>query len=168
MDKDLDTLLKVALSATPGPWKAEPYLYGMTGEGCRIRVTSPSTDDRHNLADDILQEDAEFIATFDPPTVIELIEQVEYYKRKNETLAALGKANHDWNMQNRADLTTRLGQAEQAVARVREAIKDAPTYDPTRGFAGPPDDYPDIHHFIGNGEWKVAERVRKALDGAQG
>lgn len=120
MEKDLDTLLKVALSATPGPWKAEPYLYGMTGEGHRIRVTSPSTDDLHNLADDILQEDAEFIATFDPPTVLELIDQIKYYKRENETLAALGKANHE----NRADITTRLEQSEQTVARVRVLSRD--------------------------------------------
>lgn len=79
---NLDTLLKVALSATPGPWKAEPYLYGMTGEGCRIRVTSPSTDDLHNLADDVLREDAEFIATFDPPTVLALLSRLEQAERK--------------------------------------------------------------------------------------
>ena len=66
------------------------------------------------------------------------------------------------------DLLTRLEQAEAAVARVREAVKDAPTEDPTRGFAGPPDDYPDIGDFIGNGEWTVADRVRRALDGEQG
>ena len=72
----------------------------------------------------MLPHDAEHIATFDPPTVIELIEQVEYYKRKNETLSALGKANHDWNMKNRADLTTRLEQAEQTVARVKEIASE--------------------------------------------
>lgn len=163
MDKDLDTLRKVALSATPGPWKAEPYLYGMTGEGHRIRVTAPSNDDLHNLADDILQEDAEFIATFDPPTVLELIEQVEYCKRENETIAALSRASRDWNIKNRADLTARLEKAEllaqvnnqvmleqtqraykaeQAVARVRELNQFLPA--------------------------SIMERVTRSLDGGQG
>ena len=119
MNKDLDTLRKVAEAATLGSWEAEPYLYGVDDDG-RIRVTSPYDRGSYNLAESVLPHDAEHIATFDPPTVIELIEQVEYYKRKNETLSALGKANHDWNMQNRADLTTRLEQAEQAIQRVRE------------------------------------------------
>ena len=59
----------------------------------------------------------------------------------------------------------RAREAEQAVARVREVIKGAPKVDPLRGFAGPPDDWPDDTDFISYGEWIMANRVREALDG---
>lgn len=57
--------------------------------------------------------------------------------------------------------------AEAAVQRVRDAIKDAPTSDPTRGRTGPPDDWPDDGELIGQGEFLVAEQVRRALDGGE-
>ena len=62
-------------------------------------------------------------------------------------------------------LLTRLEQAEQQVARVRDVIKGAPTVDPLRGFADPPDDWPDDTDFTSYGEWIMANRVREALDG---
>lgn len=67
---------------------------------------------------------------------------------------------------SRADKkANKLEQAEEAVARVRAVIKGAPTVDPLRGFAGPPDDWPDDTHFTSYGEWIMANRVREALDG---
>ena len=74
--KDLNDLRKIAEAATPGSWAAEPYLYGV-GDGGRIRVTSPSDDGAHNLAEDVLPENATHIATFDPPTVLALIARLE-------------------------------------------------------------------------------------------
>lgn len=134
MSDNLDNLSKIAEAATPGPWEMREENPQMDGRNFTLRVRDQAGI-RMSTHCYGFNGDPEFIATFDPPTVLALL--------------------------------SRLEQAEQAVARVREAIKDAPTSDPTRGFAGPPDDYPDIEHFIGNGEWSVAERVRNALDGEQ-
>lgn len=62
-------------------------------------------------------------------------------------------------------LIERAEAAGAAVQRVRDAIKDAPTSDPTSGRTGPPDDWPDDGELIGQGEFLVAEKVRRALDG---
>jgi hypothetical protein len=62
-------------AATPGPWKAEPFLYGPIEDG-RIRVTSPSDSGIHNLAEDVLPNDATFIAAA-PTEVARLIGAVE-------------------------------------------------------------------------------------------
>lgn len=62
------------------------------------------------------------------------------------------------------EVLDRLEQAEQAVLRVRDVIKGAPTVDPLRGFAGPPDDWPDDTDFTSYGEWIMANRVCEALD----
>ena len=72
---DLTQLREVAEEATPGPWEAKPYLYGV--QDGRIRVTSPSDDNEYNLVETVLPENAAHIATFDPPTVLALIDRVE-------------------------------------------------------------------------------------------
>ncbi|WP_346921925.1 hypothetical protein [Glutamicibacter creatinolyticus] len=64
-------------------------------------------------------------------------------------------------------LIGRVQAAEATVQRVRDAIKDAPTSDPTSGRTGPPDDWPDDGELIGQGEFLVAEQVRRALDGGE-
>lgn len=48
-------------AATPGPWKAEPYVFGVLEDG-RIRVTSSSDSGIYNTAEDVLPADAVFIA----------------------------------------------------------------------------------------------------------
>lgn len=49
----------------------------------------------------------------DGETVLALVDQVEWLQRKNSVLADLGKASHEWNKKNRAEMTTRLEQAEK-------------------------------------------------------
>lgn len=68
---DLAALTLIAKAATPGPWTAEPYSYGV--QDGRIRVTSPSDSGIYNLAEDVSETDAAHIAAFDPPTVLALI-----------------------------------------------------------------------------------------------
>ncbi|MNW60191.1 hypothetical protein D3C74_381550 [compost metagenome] len=65
---------------------------------------------------------ATHIATFDPPTVLALIDQIERLQGENSTLADLAKARHEWNKKNRTELKDRLEQAEQAVERKQQAL----------------------------------------------
>jgi hypothetical protein len=65
-------------AATPGPWKAEPYLSGVVEDG-RVRVTSPSNSGIYNTAEDVLPNDAALIASAptDQAKLIAAIEAVE-------------------------------------------------------------------------------------------
>ena len=57
----LDAIQARVDAATPGPWKAEPYQLGNNSDG-RMRVTSPNDLGIYNTAEDVLPNDAEFIA----------------------------------------------------------------------------------------------------------
>ena len=110
---ELKELRKIAESATPGPWTLEyensdDWEAGINDGDYPHTIHGPRNCSFDNWTDkskiqdylnrvteisEMVDEDAEFIATFDPPTVLALI--------------------------------TRLEQAGQAVARVRElAVKD--------------------------------------------
>lgn len=78
---DLTALRKIAEAATPGPWEAKPYLYGVDDDG-RIRVTSPSDSGSYNLAESVLPNEAKHIATFDPQTVLALPDRIEQAERE--------------------------------------------------------------------------------------
>lgn len=77
MSKNLDQLRQIAENATPGPWM-EFHENGTPGE-YEAFICPPATGAR--LVDyaprDQRDKDALYIATFDPPTVLALIERVE-------------------------------------------------------------------------------------------
>lgn len=115
MSENLDELRKIAEAATPGPWTLEyensdDWEAGINDGDYPHTIHGPRNCSFDNWTDkskiqdylnrvteisEMVDEDAEFIATFDPPTVLGLI--------------------------------TRLEQAEQAAARVREVATGDPT-----------------------------------------
>lgn len=162
MDKDLDTLRKVALSATPGPWEMREENPQMDGRNFTLRVREQAGI-RMSAHCYGFNGDPEFISTFDPPTVLELIEQVEYCKRENETISALSRASRDWNIKNRADLTTRLEKAE-LLARINNKVMLEQTqraYKAEQAVAR----VRELNQFL---PASIMERVCNALDGDQG
>ena len=90
---DLAQLRGVAEEATPGPWEAKPYLYGVR-DG-RIRVTSPSDGNEYNLVETVLPENAAHIATFDPPAVMGLIDRLEAAEAAVQRVRELHKPTRD-------------------------------------------------------------------------
>lgn len=114
MTSNLDTLRKIAEQATPGPWEAKPYLYGV--QGGAVRVTSPSDDDRNNLAEDVLPDDSLHIATFDPPTVLALLSRLEQAEQDRVKL----RNRLDAMRRQRDGYQNQLRKAEQQVQRVLE------------------------------------------------
>ncbi|RKS19671.1 Ead/Ea22-like protein [Arthrobacter sp. AG1021] len=93
MTINLDTLRKTAEAATPGPW--DLYSTQDYEVFCAANFTDSNYDPPAVTYGSDRSEDAEFIATFNPETVLALL--------------------------------SRLEQAEQAVQRVREVIRQ---YDP--------------------------------------
>lgn len=129
---DLNELRKVAENATPGPWIAHelggepgywwvwqesklPYYGGVAEVAGRDPgiICYPEISGGHG-DDDQDRIDAEFIATFDPPTVLALLSRLEQAEKNADTYQAL--------YEQRAKS---LEQAEAQVARVRDLATEA-------------------------------------------
>lgn len=120
MSDNLKALRKIAEQATPGPWE----MYDANEDSDHAPLWCVANDEFHNPSGDEDAEwiavevhtgdkpDAEFIATFDPPTVLALIEEIDRLQSENVTLAGLAKARREWNKKKHAELTARLEQAE--------------------------------------------------------
>lgn len=229
MNEYLDQLREIAQNATPGPWSADVGVRGdcvVFGPNGRFLLNAQAEPhwleypgETRSVAFDVDRRDCTHIATFDPPTVLDLIERVEaaeraldFHAQRDRELKTLLSVLSDrldefcydelasliedeplnqWGETYKSKLQTaeqaverakavdalqrrdkgalyrRAVAAEAAVQRVRDAVKDAPTSDPTSGRTGPPDDWPDDGELIGQGEFLVAERVRRALDGGE-
>lgn len=72
MKKDLSELRMTAETATPGPWEC---VEGDEAFGVRSSFGSLTWDDHSGEV--FKKEDAEFIATFDPSTVLALLSRLE-------------------------------------------------------------------------------------------
>lgn len=144
MTINLDTLRKTAEAATPGPWTrdgvgvlgAREDWDGGKGPARIMEAMMPWLRDR-------MEVNAEHVATFDPPTVLELIAEIESLRtrfngmragRDSERSRADKNANALERMEQRAlgaeanveaalnvsrDRLSRLEQAEQAVERAK-------------------------------------------------
>lgn len=97
MTLNLDDLEAVARDATPGPWIADPPSAWDTDDvggyqlqaAVRVKDSGSITWDDHG-GEVFKPADAEFIATFDPPTVLALIAKLR------EAEAVIAEAlNHD-------------------------------------------------------------------------
>lgn len=90
MTQELDPkeLRKVAEAATPGPWEAKQTpIHTPSGEGGDYYVACPSGIDVASMVGSSYEQeepDALHIATFDPPTVLALIERVQAAEAKLE------------------------------------------------------------------------------------
>lgn len=95
---ELNELRKIAEAATPGPWEKHDLPVAVANSNFTIHapnavgVPTWTTALPPEIASTLKAEDAEFVATFDPETVLALL--------------------------------SRLEQAEQAVARVREVASE--------------------------------------------
>ena len=181
MNENLDQLRQVAERATPGPWApwldqdGAEHMNGMLMVGNEAAVIPAGETwvegvDVNPIACVYTPEDRAHIATFDPPTVLALIDRVEAAEESHRlanvmlrtVLEEMGSGPETDPIIKVRQLVARAGAAEAAVQRVRDAIRDAPTSDPT-----PPDDWPNDGELIRQGEFLVAEQVRRALDGGE-
>ena len=120
--KPLEELLEIAKSATPGPWNYEPERYSAM---CVIGIKP--IDDRwiaHCQPEFNGQQNGQFIATFNPQTVIDLITQLK---------DAQGEI--DWRKDNyyklddvNCKLNERIVKLEQRLKDVQVEIKNLNTF----------------------------------------
>lgn len=102
--EDLKELSRIAEAATPGPWEC---VEGDEAFGLGSPVGCLTWDDHSGEV--FKKEDAEFIATFDPPTVLALITELETFRRRLDAMR-----------RQRDGYRNQLRRAEQQVALVRE------------------------------------------------
>jgi len=143
MTTDLDNLRKVAEAATPGPWEMREGNPQMGGRNFTLRVQGKAGI-RMSAHCYGFNGDPEFIATFDPPTILALLSRLEQAEsalsNQTSTVKTLAERNIELTEQkrvmnvrfdamragrdserSRADKNAnKLEQAEQAVRRVRE------------------------------------------------
>lgn len=126
--KDLTDLRKIAEEATPGEW-----VYGDNRDGLGNKLHPAKFPGKYNpIADFEYTEDhdAEFIATFDPPTVLTLLNRIADLEAKlsraKNVAGVMASRNVELTACNR-EAQDRLEQAEAAVARVREVATGDPT-----------------------------------------
>ena len=99
-DLDLTKLRKIAEAATPGPWEAGMTTFGDPNDGpthsC-VREAGSEWFDHVAASEGCGEADLNMahIAAFDPPTVLELIDEVE---RLRGVVESDYNANHDQNM----------------------------------------------------------------------
>src|SRR5690606_36583995 len=81
----LDELHRIAEVATPGPYE----VVGLAGYGGPYALRMPHRSGRtwYGVEGIKRREDAEYIATFDPPKVLALLDEIERLRREREILA---------------------------------------------------------------------------------
>lgn len=90
---DVSKLREVAEAATPGPWATEKKPGGRQNVMEPKRVYSETVREIAEFADDVADTidaaDAEYIATFDPPTVLALLDRLERAEAALERVRAV-------------------------------------------------------------------------------
>ena len=94
MNENLDQLRQVAERATPGPWEC---VEGDEAFGLGAPVGCLTWDDHSGEV--FKKEDAEHVATFDPPTVLALIERVESAEAAVQRVRELATVAQSWASQ---------------------------------------------------------------------
>ncbi len=105
MTKDplnLPHLRSVVAAATPGPWVHEPFMSGQVSEGGGCVATAENLNN------------AEHIATFDPPTCLALLDAIETARAELEEFprALLAK--------QRDDLRAKCARYEEALREIAD------------------------------------------------
>lgn len=144
MSDNLDELRKIAEAATQGVWErfdvTDLDTFGVTDLAHVLASELETEDAVQAVATGVTREDAQHIATFDPPTVLRLLDLVESeaeYAELNPKLAAIlrgtAKAlkgepepliSHSWHdlAEVATELITRLEQAEQDRVKLRNRL----------------------------------------------
>lgn len=90
---DLSKLRKIAEAATPGPWEAERFFWKRAVADNRYWLGIDGKGEVSGyialIDDDSATEDAAHIATFDPPTVIALIDELERLREVVATVRSI-------------------------------------------------------------------------------
>lgn len=128
---ELNELRKVAEAATPGPWQWGPErshwgdcgpnletvergpLYEDGSQGAAAEVVGSWGHDANGIS--VEDHDKAFIATFDPPTVLALITELETFRRRLDAMR-----------RQRDGYRNQLRKAEQQIQRVRELHERIP------------------------------------------
>lgn len=112
MTINLDTLRKIAEAATPGPW-TEFHENGTPGEYEAFNCPPATGAMLVNYAPmEQRAKDSRYIATFDPPTVLALITELETYRSRLDAMR-----------RQRDGYRNQLRKTEQQIQRVREIAK---------------------------------------------
>ena len=126
----LQELRRIAEAATPGPWTSpweqkdgfDPEEYGFYGASGDKIVGLLWYDGWHL---ECSEENARHIATFDPTTVLALLDEIERLRRERETLAAAVRAWDDYAktiIENGPLAFDAIDAMERAEQRHREAL----------------------------------------------
>lgn len=178
--KDLTELRKVIEAGiTPGPWEMvvkcdeedlpETVAVGsgeyLASGGANYRVNdlilevdTSSYEEGHEL-DEVLRR-AKFIATFDPPTVLELLDRAERAEAKLITQTRVLKTIAKRNVSlasDRAKMVWNLEQAEATIQRVREVATEMAGHTMPEGPKG-------SAWILAEGAQLFAKDVLEALD----
>ena len=91
MTNDLKEFWEIAQNTTPGPWWAIDIPERMSGEPAKTVIDSGPSLICYEVVHDF---DAEHIATFDPPTVLELLARLEAAEAKIAAIEAAAEREH--------------------------------------------------------------------------
>lgn len=89
---NIDDLRKIAEEATPGPWITGGELPGSDGVFFGTAVDPDDPDEPGILLGEAYAPDAEFIATFNPETVLALLDRVETAEQALQRVRAIAEA----------------------------------------------------------------------------
>lgn len=131
---DMEHLRTITTAVEPQFWAVERGSNGdllVIEEGSSEKQTickiSPELD---NAGVDV----AEYIASLDPSTVLELIAEIdrlqkenEWLQRKKSTISDLARANHRWHRNKLKELTERAEKAEREVSELRKLEEPSET-----------------------------------------
>ena len=114
MTKNLDQLRQVAENAAPGPWRKDDRDQ-VVRRADHLIVYDASCDRMEEWAADT---DAQFIATFDPPTVLALIKRVEDAERERDNW----RGKYDEAESARTDTDATVQRVSELASEYRKTI----------------------------------------------
>lgn len=158
--ENLTNLRKIAEEATSGPW-TEFHENGTPGEYEAFNCPPATGAMLLNYAPmEQRAKDSRFIATFDPPTVLELLDRAERAEAKLITQTRVLKTIAKRNVSlasDRAKMVWNLEQAEATIQRVREVATEMAGHTMPEGPKG-------SAWILAEGAQLFAKDVLEALD----
>lgn len=165
-DLNMEHLKTVANAVEPQFWTVDDDVSAgviiIEQDGSRLQMICEVSKELDNSGTDV----AEYIATFDPITVLDLLNHVDSLKndvnrleRKKTTISDLAGANHRWKLEKIATLTARAETAERELEelrkteRIRDEAKVPPTVDSHKVV---------LHHEVGRIVW-VKSLIQKRI-----
>lgn len=120
MNENLNQLRKIAQNATPGPWSADVGVRGdcvVFGPNGRFLLNAQAEPhwleypgETRSVAFDVDRRDCTHIATFDPPTVLALLDRVEAAEATIQRVRELATVAQSWASQGNMPLVRTLSE----------------------------------------------------------